>query len=360
MQTFFCKTRVITGKGSLQSLKELSISRLFVVTDPYFFENGKAMDLVKLIGPEAYGIFHEITPDPTVTLAAKATAAAKELKPDTVLALGGGSAIDCAKAVSYFLEGAAQLVAVPTTSGSGSEVTSFSVLTHEGNKYPLVDDTLCPQVAILDSELVASLPKALIADGGFDVISHATESFVATGANAITRALSKEAFRTTLACLPASFGGDLQARDRIHTASTVAGLAFTGAGLGLCHSLAHVLGGMFHVPHGRLNAILLPAVIHCNAHSAGGSYAELARSAEISGASDTVAVRSLVNHLIRLRKQCNLPGNLREAGIDPRLLRQAAPQLIQQALKDPCTKTNPLPVADFMIRRILDEVSGSV
>lgn len=360
MQKFFCKTQVVAGKGSLQTLKNLSISRLFVVTDPYFYENGKAMDLVKLVGPEAYEIFHEVAPDPSVTLAAKATAAAKAVKPDTVLALGGGSAIDCAKAVVFFLQEQVQLVAVPTTSGSGSEVTSFSVLTHEGNKYPLVDDKLCPDFAILDSDLVATLPKSLVADGGFDVLSHALESYVATGANPITQALSKEAFRTTLAYLPASFAGDLQARERIHTASTMAGLAFTGAGLGLCHSMAHALGGMFHIPHGRLNAILLPAVISCNAHSAGGKYAVLARSMELSGASETVAVRSLINNLIRLRKQCNLPGNLREAGVDPRALRQTASKLVEQALSDPCTKTNPLPVADFMIRRILDEVSGSV
>ena len=360
MQNFFCKTQVVAGKGSLQALKDLSISRLFVVTDPYFYENGKAMDLVKLAGPQDYTIFHDITPDPSVTLAAKATAAAKEIKPDTVLALGGGSAIDCAKAVVYFLEEKVQLVAVPTTSGSGSEVTSFSVLTHEGSKYPLVDPKLCPDMAILDSDLVSSLPKALVADGGFDVLSHALESFVATGANDITRALSKEAFRTVLACLPASFSGNLQARERIHTASTMAGLAFTGAGLGICHSIAHALGGMFHIPHGRLNAILLPAVIGCNAHSAGAQYVALARCAELSGASETVAVRSLMNNLTRLRKQCNLPGNLREAGIDPRALRQAMPKLTEQALQDPCTKTNPLPVADFMIRRILDEVSGSV
>jgi alcohol dehydrogenase class IV len=266
--------------------------------------------------------------------------------------------MDCAKAMLYFSGSKAKLVAIPTTSGSGSEVTDFAILTHNGVKHPLVDGRLRPDAAILDSDLLTELPKGLVADAGFDVLSHALESYVATGAGAVTDALAREAFCAAYANLPASFAGRQAVRLKIHVAATMAGMAFTQAGLGLCHALAHSLGGAFHVPHGRLNAILLPAVIGCNAHAAGAKYAQIARAAGLGGSADSVAVRGLKNGLVRLRQELGLPSTLAQAGVDPRQVWHRMGELTAATLADPCCKTNPIRVEDFMVRRILEEVAG--
>ena len=266
--------------------------------------------------------------------------------------------MDCAKAMAYFSGSDAALVAIPTTSGSGSEVTDFAVLTHGNVKYPLVDPKLQPTMAILDPRFVCQLPSSLVADGGFDVLTHAAESFVARDATPMSRALSEDAFRTAFALLPASFAGRKEARLPIHIASSMAGMAFSSAGLGVCHAIAHALGGMFHLPHGRLNAILLPAVIGCNSHGAQAQYAKLARLAGISGSADTVAVRNLKNSLIRLRAELKLPGTLTQGGIPNRHLHSNMNTIVETALADPCCKTNPVGVEDYMIRRILEEVAG--
>ncbi len=360
MVHFSCKTRIVSGAGSLSYLKELNIRKLFLVADPYFSENGTAAQVVSLSGAAESRIFSDISPDPSVELAAQGTAQLKAFAPDTLVALGGGSAMDCAKAMAFFAGLPLRLVAIPTTSGSGSEVTDFAILTHGQVKHPLVDERIRPDVAILDSDLLQKLPKNLIADTGFDVLCHALEAFVAKNAGAVTDALAKEAFCGVFACLPASFGGDTRVRLRIHQAATMAGLAFTHAGLGLCHAMAHALGGAFHLPHGRLNAILLPAVIDCNAHTCAAKYAAVARAAGLPGAADAVAVRNLKNGLVRLRRELKMPQTLKEAGIDPRLVWQKTGELVKAVLADPCCATNPIGVEDFMVRRILEEVTGRV
>ena len=149
-------------------------------------------------------------------------------------------------------------------------------------------------------------------------------------------------------------------RLKVHLASTMAGMAFTQAGLGLCHAMAHSLGGMYHIPHGRLNAILLPAVVSCNAHRAGKKYAEIARAAGMGGSADTIALRNLKNGLIRLRRELNLPETLAQAGVDPRSVWRSVNQIVEAALADPCCKTNPMEPEAFLVRRILEEVTGRV
>lgn len=360
MQTFSSKVKIVSGPGSVGYLKELKSKRLLVVTDSFFGENGAARKVAEISGAQHWEIFHKVVPDPSVELAAEGTALVRDFDPDTVVALGGGSAIDCAKAMAYFSGKTVRLVAIPTTSGSGSEVTDFTILTHGKVKHPLVDEKIRPELAILDSDFLKSLPKGLIADTGFDVLSHALESYVAKDASAFTDAFAKEAFSVAFALLPASYAGKVDVRLRMHNAATMAGMAFTQAGLGLCHAMAHSLGGMFHLPHGRLNAILLPAIIDCNAHVCAHKYADLARTAGLPGAADTVAVRNLKNGLIRLRKELGMPQTLQEAGVDPRLVRHAANDLVKDILQDPCCKTNPMTVENFMIRRILEEVAGRV
>lgn len=360
MNRFQAPTQIISGRGAVSALAEFHPRRLMIVTDPYFADNGTAARIGSASKAEKIEYFTKIQPDPTVSLAAEGTAALKAFSPDVLVALGGGSAMDCAKAMLYFSGSAASLIAIPTTSGSGSEVTDFSILTHNGIKHPLIDPKLRPRAAILDSDLLKSLPPKLIADTGFDAISHAVEAFVATGAGAISDSLSRDAFCTVLALLPASYGGDTSVRLRIHEASTMAGLAFTQAGLGLCHAIAHTLGGMYHIPHGRLNAILLPAVIGCNAHAAGENYARLSAAAGLVGSAPAIAVRNLRNALTRLRRELNMPATLQQAGVNPMQLRRDMEQIVKAALADPCCETNPQRVEDFMIRRVLEEVAGRV
>ena len=358
MEEFSLKTKIYAGAGAVAALEAFGAKRLLLVTDPYFMKNGTAQRIAALSKAEKIEYFDRVQPDPTVALAAEGTAKLRQFQPDLLVALGGGSAMDCAKAMAYFSQGTFPLAAIPTTSGSGSEVTDFAILTHDGVKHPLVDRRLRPSMAILDSDLLESLPKSLIADAGFDVLSHALESYVAVNAGAFSDLLAREAFASAYAALPASYAGQKAVRLKIHLASTMAGLSFTHAGLGLCHAISHSLGGLFHVPHGRLNAILLPSVISCNAHAAQRKYAELARAAGLGGSADQVAVRNLKNGLIRLRKELELPQTLAEAGISPRELWSKMPGIVAAALEDPCCKTNPMPAEDFLIRRILEEAAG--
>ena len=360
MEKFSCRTTIISGAGTVCALRDLNRQRLFLVTDPFFMKNGTAKRVADASGCEQVEIFDGVQPDPTVELAAEGTARLKAFGPDLVVALGGGSAMDCAKAMAFFARGEYKLVAIPTTSGSGSEVTDFAILTHDRVKHPLVDQRLRPDMAILDSELLQELPKGLIAEAGFDVLAHAVESYVAKDAGAVTDLYAREAFSSAYASLPASYAGRKEVRLKVHLAATMAGMAFTQAGLGLCHAMAHALGGMFHVPHGRLNAILLPSVISCNAHVAGKKYAELARAAGMGGSADTIAVRNLKNSLVRLRRELNLPETLAQAGVDPRAVWRNAGEIAKATLEDPCSGKNPMVVEDFLVRRILEEVTGRV
>ena len=360
MERFECRTKVISGPGAVSALGELGAKRMFLVTDPFFVKNGTAQQIIQAAKTENAEIFQDVRPDPTVELAAKGTAKLREFAPDLIVALGGGSAMDCAKAMAWFAKQDARFVAIPTTSGSGSEVTDFAILTHEHVKHPLVDKRLAPDLAILDSRLLTELPPNLIADAGFDILSHAAESYVAKNAGAVTDALAAEAFSCAFAALPASFAGHQQVRQKIHMAATMAGMAFSQAGLGLCHAMAHSLGGMFHIPHGRLNGILLPAVIGCNAHLAGEKYARLSRAAGLGGSADSVAVRNLRNGLVRLRTELKMPGTLAQAGVEPRQVWANREKIVEAALADPCCATNPMKPEDFLVRQILEEVTGRV
>ena len=358
MQIFDCKTKIISGSDALTWLDRQQCRCLLLVTDPFFRSNGWAQRIAGRVQAESRTIFDNVTPDPTVEQAAEGTALMRQLKPDLLIALGGGSAMDTAKAMVYFAGENVKFVAIPTTSGSGSEVTNFSVLTHGEVKHPLIDRRMQPDVAILSDELVGKLPPSLVADGGFDVLSHAMESYVAANAAPMSRALAGSAFATVFEKLSASFRGDTRVRGDIHLASCMAGVAFSQAGLGLCHALAHSLGGEFHIPHGRLNAILLPEVVACNSAAAGTAYAELAKLAGMGASAETMAVRNLRNGLIRLRKELHLPATLQEAGISLQKLRKSMDQIVTAALKDPCMDTNPVKADAAMLRKLLEAVSG--
>ena len=357
METFSLGTKIIAGAGSIGALAQLRSKRLLLVTDPYFTKNGTAERVARAAGAGEFTIFDQVEPDPSVALAAKGLAKLKAFGPDLVVALGGGSAMDCAKAMAFFA-GGCPLAAVPTTSGSGSEVTDFAILTHDGVKHPLVDEKLRPQMAVLDSDLLETLPRGLIADTGFDVLAHALEACCAKNGGAISGCLAREAFAMAYRDLPRSFAGDTSVRLSVHQASAMAGMAFSQAGLGVCHALAHALGGAFHVPHGRLNAILLPAVLDANLPQARENYAALARQAGLEGATAGIAVRNLKNGLLRLRRELGLPETLAQGGIAPGDMGRAEDALVSAALADPCCETNPVPVTEKMLKTILRQVRG--
>ncbi len=355
MKRFYIPTKILSGVDTADALEEMHIGRLLVVSDPFFAENGTARRISRA---QAVEVFAEVSPDPSVELAARGAALVQSFRPDVILALGGGSAMDCAKAMACLSGHRPRFIAVPTTSGSGSEVTDFAILTHQGVKHPLVEEGLRPDVAILDPALLENLPPTLVADGGMDLISHALEAIAATGSSALTDALAEKAFLRALEKLPKSFLGDVAARLPVHEAATMAGMAFSAAGLGLCHAAAHALGGTFHVPHGRLNAILLPAVVEYNAPGAGAKYARLARTAGLSAGTDTVAVRSLRNALTRLRRQLKMPDTLAQAGIPRKQLEAQLETIAAAALADPCCGTNPVPVTREGVRWLLHQVAG--
>ena len=358
MEKFYCKTAIIAGCGAINELIHRNIKRLFLVCDPFFAENGTADALVRAAGEPTHQIFSQVIPDPSVTLAAKGAALVMDFKPDTVVALGGGSAMDLAKAMVYFSQSSAGLVAIPTTSGSGSEVTDFAILTHEGVKHPLVDERLRPELAILDSDLASSLPPGLVAEGGFDLISHAIEAYTAKNAGEISDLYAERALKTALEELLPSYSADRQSRERMHLGATMAGIAFSQAGLGICHAISHSLGGEFHLPHGRLNAILLPAVMEANAAVCGRRYAQLARAIGLTGGSDLMAQRALKNALLRMRRSLQLPETLAQAGISPALVQEKMERLVSTALADPCCHTNPLPPTKAILEGILHQVMG--
>ncbi len=349
MERFSCGTQIICGEGALSAVKLPDARRLLMVCDPYFYENGKAQELAGLTGCESVEFFTKVVPDPSVTLAAEGAGVVQNFQPDVIISLGGGSAMDLAKAMAYFAHSTAKRIAIPTTSGSGSEVTDFAILTHDGVKHPLVDPSLKPDMAIVDPQLVAKLPPALVADGGFDVLTHALEALVAKNASPITDALALSAFSMAFRNLPDSYAGNLAARAQVHLASTMAAMAFNQAGLGICHALAHSLGGAFHIPHGRLNAILLPPVVR---HLAQAKYASATGAIGLENRSQTMALRNLHNGLVRLRKHLGLPATLAEVGI-----RGSWDHVVDAALADPCCDTNPIPVTRELAAKILHEAA---
>lgn len=356
MASFHCPTEVFTGPNALDALKKYPAQRVLVVTDTFFSKTGKALEIGRMVPGAQVQIFDKVVPDPPATLAAEGAAVCRSFRPQVLIALGGGSPMDCAKAIRLAFGEPLTFIAIPTTSGSGSEVTSFSILTHKGVKHALVDRGLRPDVAILDADLLEKLPTTLVADTGMDLLAHCIEALVAKDRTSFTDALAFQAARTVLEQLRASFRGDAAVRLRIHEAATMAGMAFDNAGLGVCHALAHAIGGVFHVPHGRLCAMLLPSVMEYNMEEGQAQYAALARLCGMAGATDRLAVRALICAIVRLRRELLLPQDLRQAGVEKALWEQEREKILAAALADPCCKTDPVSVTKDGLAQILKAV----
>ena len=355
MERFQIRPEIRFGEGALSALEALAGQRVLVVTDHFLATSG-LLERVRAHLTGEVRVFDQVTPDPALELVAQGVEIFRAFRPEAVVAFGGGSPLDCGKAIVRFAceqgEARPPFYAIPTTAGTGSEVTSFAVLTHGGTKIPLVEDSMLPDVAVLDSSFLAGVPAKVTADTGMDVLTHALEAWVAAGANAFTDALAARAFAMAWANLPDAAAGSGEARANMLIASCMAGLAFNGAGLGVCHALAHALGGRFHVAHGRLNGVLLPSVVAFNGEDreVGRKYAQLAQLCGLSG-----TVRALVSGLTRMRMRLELPVSLSAAGIGRDEVISALPELIEAALADVCRPGNPRPVGKEELERLLRE-----
>ena len=388
MKWFKVPQKVYFEYGSLQYLAKLKGEKAFIVTDPFMVKLGFVEKILYHLEKTNmdYQIFSEVEPDPSVETVKQGCRLMNEFQPDIIIALGGGSAMDAAKGMWLFYENPetefetlrlkfadirkrafkfphlgkkATFVAIPTTSGTGSEVTAFAVITDRKRqiKYPLADYELTPDIAIIDPELVLTVPKSVTADTGMDVLTHAIEAYVSVMASDYTDAMAEKAIKLVFEYLPRAYrnGQDKEAREKMHNASCLAGMAFTNAFLGLNHSMAHILGGKFHIPHGRANAILLPYVIKYNAdkpskftafpqyeyHRAPERYAEIARFLGLLAETIEEGVTSLINAIRGLMNELEIPLSLKAAGVDPEAFRKEVRKMSDIAFNDQCTGSNP-------------------
>ncbi|GAK39874.1 bifunctional acetaldehyde-CoA/alcohol dehydrogenase [Paenibacillus shunpengii] len=391
MQWFKVPSKVYFEKGATQYLAKMpDISRVLIVTDSMMVKLGYVDKVEHYLRqrrkPVFIEVFSDVEPDPSTTTVENGTKLMNSFEPDCIIALGGGSPMDAAKAMWLFYEHPdaefdhmkqkfmdirkriykypklgqkAKFVAIPTTSGTGSEVTSFAVITdkNKGNtKYPLADYELTPDVAIVDPDFVYSLPRVAVADTGMDVLTHAIEAYVSVMANDYTDGLAIKAIQLVFEYLEASaLTGDKLAREKMHNASTIAGMAFANAFLGINHSLAHKWGGQYHTAHGRTNAILMPHVIRYNAKkptkfasfpkydhfTADLRYAEIARILGLPANTTEEGVNSLIQAIRDLNKKLGIPASFQELGFDPKDFEARVDYLADRAFEDQCTTANP-------------------
>jgi acetaldehyde dehydrogenase/alcohol dehydrogenase len=404
MQWFKVPDKIYFEPGSVQYLEKMpDIHRVMIVADPgmvqFHFVERVLYQLNKNANRPVIEVFSEVEPDPDLTTLQKGVEVMNRFQPDTIIALGGGSAIDAAKGMWLFYENPdadfigmaqkfmdirkrvykfpkmgkkAKLVAIPTTSGTGSEVTSFAVISDKANnmKYPLADYELTPDIAIIDPQFVMTLPRTSVAFTGLDVLTHAIEAYVSTLANDYTDAMALQAIKLVFEWLPKSYNVvdgkvDALAREKMHNASCIAGMAFTNAFLGINHSLAHKLGGEFHIPHGLANAYLLPHVIEYNGETTPTKFAAWPkydhymapeRFKEISvmlglvpkTATEQEAVKALANAVRDLMGKVGVPLSIQEANkvwpktaIDEKTYNDALDELSYKAFGDQCTTANP-------------------
>lgn len=410
MQWFKVPDKIYFEHNSIQYLEKMpNITRAFIVTDPGMVSLGYVDKILYYLRKRTEHvhceIFSDVEPDPSIETVKRGAQMMDEFKPDVIIALGGGSAMDAAKGMWLFYEhpdvdfnslrlrfldirkrafkfpkmgNKAQLVAIPTTSGTGSEVTSFAVISDKKNnmKYPLADYELTPNIAIIDPQFVMSLPKSATADTGLDVLTHALEAYVSVMASDYTDGLAMKAIQLVFKYLPRAYKNgaeDAEAREKMHNASCMAGMAFTNAFLGLNHSIAHKIGGEYHVPHGRANAVLLPHVIKYNASIpskfvsfpkykkfiADEKYAEIAAFLGLPAKTTEEGVQSLINAVIDLMKEVNEPLSFSECGIDEETYMRNVPDIANKAFEDQCTTANPkLPLVKEIEQIMIDAYKG--
>lgn len=389
MQWFKLPPKVYFEENSVMYLTEMdNVERVMIVCDPGMVNIGYT-DIVEQVlrrreNQPQIKVFNEVEPNPSTHTVYKGLEMFINFQPNTIIALGGGSAMDAAKAIWMFFEhpetsffGAkqkfldirkrtykitkpknAKFICIPTTSGTGSEVTPFAVITDSEThvKYPLADYALTPDIAIVDPQFVLSVPKDVAADTGMDVLTHAIESYVSVMASDYTRGLSLQAIKLTFDYLKSSVQeNDKHSREKMHNASTMAGMAFANAFLGISHSIAHKIGGEYGIPHGRTNAILLPHVIRYNAKDpqkhalfpkydffrADTDYADIAKFLGLKGNTTEELVDALANAVYDLGCSVGIDMNLKSQGVTEELLHSTIDRMAELAFEDQCTTANP-------------------
>ena len=410
MQWFKVPEKIYFEAGSIGYLEKMpEITRAFIVTDESMVKLGyidKILYHLRKRHDYVHSeIFSEVESDPSFETIEKGLKMMNEFKPDVIIAVGGGSPIDAAKGMWLFYEHPdadveglklkfmdirkrtykfpklgtkAKMVAIPTTSGTGSEVTSFAVLTDKklNKKYPLADYELTPDVAIVDPDLVMSLPKKITADTGMDVLTHAIESYVSNMASDYTDGLAEKALELVFKNIREAYnhGDNKTAREHMHNASTIAGMAFTNAFLGVNHSLAHKIGAEFHLAHGRINAILLPYVIRYNSQMptkfvsfpkyeyfiADKKYADLARRMNFPAFTNEEGVWSLIHEIQKLNEDLGIEKSFKEAGVDEQEFLSKVDMLADRAFEDQCTTANPrVPLVSELKQILIDSYYGN-
>jgi acetaldehyde dehydrogenase/alcohol dehydrogenase len=373
--------------GCIEYLREITAENVVIVTDPMMVKIGNAEKVAQLLENVRHvRIFSDVEPDPSVDTVMSGKAFLEHYQPEYIIALGGGSPIDAAKGMWLFYEhpdikfedlklrfadirkrtfrvpplgNKCKLIAIPTTSGTGSEVTAFAVITDKdkGIKYPLADYELTPSVAIIDPELAMTMPPSVTADTGFDVLTHAIEAYVSVCATDYTDPLALQAIKMVFGYIERAYkdGSDREAREKMHNASCIAGLAFTNAFLGINHSLAHILGNRFNIPHGRANAVLLPHVIAYNASKptkftsfpnyekfiADQKYAEIADAIGLTGKNIEAKVKNLIKRILELMSAVGIPQTIKDMGIEKSNFMLQLLDMACIAFDDQCTGANP-------------------
>lgn len=375
---------------ALEELKDMNKKKAFIVTDRVLFELGYTHKITEILEKNniEFKIFSNVEPDPTLAAAKQGAESMKEFNPDVIISIGGGSPMDAAKIMWVMYEHPevrfedlamrfmdirkrtyrfpkmgekAIMVAIPTSAGTGSEVTPFAVITDEnsGIKYPLADYELTPNMAIVDAELMMSMPRGLTAASGIDALVHAIESYVSVMASEYTNGLALEAIRLVFKYLPIAYNEgstNVKAREKMAHASSMAGMAFANAFLGVCHSMAHTLGSYHHVPHGLANALLINEVIKFNAveaprkqaafpqykyPNAGWRYAKIADHLQLGGNSEEEKIQLLIEAIEDLKGKVGIPKSIEEYGLHEDKFYESLDEMIEQAFDDQCTVSNP-------------------
>ncbi|MGL4569564.1 MAG: iron-containing alcohol dehydrogenase [Clostridium sp.] len=376
MARFTLPRDIYHGAGTIDILKNIEGKKAMIVMGGGSMKRfgflQKIEDNLKEAGIETR-VFDGVESDPSVETVMKGAEAMRDFEPDWIVGLGGGSPIDAAKAMWIFYEhpeftfkeaivpfglpklrNKAKFIAIASTSGTATEVTAFSIITDYAAKikYPIADFEITPDIAIVDPDLAETMPKKLVAHTGMDAMTHAIEAYVSTIADNFTDPLALKAIEMVRDNIRKSYDGDKKARADMHDAQCLAGMAFSNVSLGIVHSMAHKIGGVFHVPHGCANAILLPSVIEFNKVECKNRFVEIANMLKLSGNTDDELVDSLVKLIRDLNKELNIPLTFKEYGVDEEEFKANVKFMSENAVIDACTATNPRKVDADLIEGI--------
>lgn len=358
MEQFSCETSVVSGANAMEILGQQSCRRLLVVSAPGPCQEEQLRRLVGAAGKPETEYLDILTAEATIKQAVEGSAQIRRFQPDLVAVIGNGAVLDCGKAMTGFSRRNCCLAVIPASFDSGTEVTDRVTLSHDGRRHLLRDRTMRPAIAILDSSIIAKSTKTEILESGFGLLATAMEAYASVNRGFLTDIHAREAFASVWAALPAACAGNKWARTRLQTASVLTGLAVERTELGLCRAMENSLGTVFGLSRGKAAGILLPVITEYNAYAAGKRYAELSRAAGMGGSNEGMGVRNLRSGLLRLRRELGLPGNLIQAGIDIRSIWNSGKRIVELTLEDPECRNNPITVDDFLVRRILEEITG--